>query len=350
MVRIIDMGISGKIFHSVRRNLRLRLRFSNTLVYWIEFVAVWLVAYMALKEQFPYRFDKLPVTFLLNLPTLVFLIFLWYRFGWSENKKRFSIYSFVAFVMTRFSKFIIIQLLIVHPILLINYIGAPENRNMLFGLAFLTNALQMLAFGAFYLYIRSTEMRFRYLDSEREKAQFQFHLLKNQMNPHFLFNALNTAASLPYEDPERASQFVKHLSATYRYLLQTSDEQKVPLEKEVEFVNSYIYLEKVRFEDKLDVDMKIYETLMNRMVIPGSIQLLVENAIKHNAKTKESPLKVVIRCDLIGVTVINNIQQLPTDEPAGRGLKNLRQQYASFGKEITISRTDTHFTVRLPFV
>lgn len=348
MVRLIDMDISGKTFQSIQKSLRPYLIRSIPSVLWV-FATVWLVAYMAFKEQFPYRLDKLPVTFLLNLPALFFLIFLLYRLVQSKNRIQSRKNFFFNLVTISFSAFIVIQLLIVHPIL-IKYIGAPEGHNMLYALAILTNVLLMLAFGAFYLLIRGIEMRFQYLASEREKAQFQFHLLKNQMNPHFLFNALNVAASLPYEDPERASQFIKHLGATYRYLLQTSDEQKVPLEKEVEFVSSYIYLEKVRFEDKLDVDMKIYETLKDRMVIPGSIQLLVENAIKHNAKTKESPLKVVIRCDLIGVTVINNIQQLPTDEHVGRGLKNLRQQYASFDKEITISHTDTHFTVRLPFL
>ncbi|MBO4612071.1 MAG: histidine kinase [Bacteroidaceae bacterium] len=294
--------------------------------------------------------DKLPVTFLFNLPALLSVFFMWwYRYtrskNWNQSRKSF----FVTFVMTCLSTYIVTHLLIVHPIL-INYIGVPENRNMLYGLAILTNALQMLAFSAFYLYIRNTQMRLRWLDSEREKAQFQFHLLKNQMNPHFLFNALNVAASLPFEDAERTSQFIKHLGATYRYLLQTSDEQSVPLAKEFEFVNSYIYLEKVRFEDKLDVDMKFDESLMNRMVIPGSIQMLVENAIKHNAMTAESPLKVVVRCDLIGVTVINNIQQHSTEDSPGRGLNNLRQQYAIFGKDINISNDGSCFTVRLPFL
>ena len=130
---------------------------------------------------------------------------------------------------------------------------------------------------------------------EKEKAQYQFEALKNQINPHFLFNSLNVLSSLAYQDAAKANLFAKELSSVYRYLLTTQELMKVPLQDELDFVKSYTYLEQIRFGDSLHINLTYDEQALSRSIVPASIQMLVENALKHNINTRESPLVIDIR-------------------------------------------------------
>ncbi len=185
---------------------------------------------------------------------------------------------------------------------------------------------------------------------EKEKIQYQYETLKAQINPHFLFNSLNVLSSLAYSDAEKTNQFAKKLSGVYRYLLLTNNRPMVTLKEELAFLERYIFLEKIRFEDALFIEIGESDLYGPRQIIPVSLQLLVENAIKHNIATLKNPL--VIRIDMAddGIVVSNNLQLRTSVDRGGVGLGNLQKQYALYNKEIAITESSTEFTVRIPFL
>lgn len=202
-----------------------------------------------------------------------------------------------------------------------------------------------------FLYnLQQTEMEKRLAFIEKEKALYQFEVLKNQINPHFLFNSLNVLASLTYQDAEKANLFTKKLSTVYRYLLTTHGQLKVTLKEELSFVDSYLYLEHIRFEDTLSINIEDSKKEHNRFVIPASIQMLVENAIKHNISTKSSPLVIHICINDEVIIVSNNLQLRNYVTRNETGLKNLQRQYALYDKHIEIIKNDKEFIVKLPLL
>lgn len=188
------------------------------------------------------------------------------------------------------------------------------------------------------------------MTAEKEKALYQLYALKNQVNPHFLFNSLNVLASLTYESPELANKFVKKLSAVYRYILTTSQNPTVNLSDEMRFASTYLYLEKMRHGDSLLVDIRETPNMGTRQIIPVSVQMLIENALKHNTATPDKPLTILIDEGANGVTVSNNIQRRNNVNNTGVGLKNLRKQYELHHQQIIISENDNRFTVFLPYL
>lgn len=205
------------------------------------------------------------------------------------------------------------------------------------------NIIVVLLIEVFQAHLREVEI-------SKDKARYQFQLLKNQMNPHFLFNSLNVIASLAYEDAEKTNRFAKKLSSVYRYMLSTSERHTVSVTEEMSFLKSYLYLENIRFENSIAVNIRITPGCEDRLIIPASIQMLVENAIKHNINTGASPLTISVEVTGKGVTVTNNLQPRSNSRGTGVGLANLRSQYALHGKHISVSQKETMFTVSIPFL
>lgn len=187
---------------------------------------------------------------------------------------------------------------------------------------------------------------------EREKIRYQFEALKNQINPHFLFNSLNVLASLAYQDADKTNLFAKKLAEVYRYLLTTHNRKTVSLAEEVRFTEAYLYLEDIRFGKALQVSISGNTDMQRQMeVIPASLQMLVENAIKHNTATTKSPLIIRIIINNERITISNNLQlRTYVDTKNGMGLTNLHNQYAMHGKEVIIKKTDGEFVVEIPFL
>ena len=185
---------------------------------------------------------------------------------------------------------------------------------------------------------------------EKEKAQYQLMTLKNQVNPHFLFNSLNTLASLAYTDANKTNFFAKKLSSVYRYFLTTSEKPSVTLAEEMTFVETYFQLEKIRFGESLQLRIRIPAEAQGKSVIPTSIQMLVENAIKHNINTEQSPLVIEITSSGNTITVSNNYQPRQNVKGNRMGLRNLRQQYFLKGKAIHIEQLESTFAVTLQFI
>lgn len=142
----------------------------------------------------------------------------------------------------------------------------------------------------------------------QEKLLFQYETLKSQVNPHFLFNSLNTLSSLVHSNPSLSEEFIRKLSNIYRYILENQEKDLVPLTDEVQFVQEYFSLQKIRDEEKIELNVQLPET-ENLLIPPVSLQLLIENALKHNAATRKNPLVVTIHSEGIDKLVVrNNLQ------------------------------------------
>lgn len=185
----------------------------------------------------------------------------------------------------------------------------------------------------------------------QENIRSQFEALKNQLDPHFLFNSMNTLAALIEEDNEPAQKYLEELSDVYRYVLVSKQKETVPLQEELTFVESYIYLNKTRYRDNLIVDNRIPETALQQSVPPLSLQILVENAIKHNVISKEKPLVLRLSQDAHGyITVENNIQKKNVLEKSTKtGLQNMINRYALLtDREVEILQSADFFSVKIP--
>jgi LytS/YehU family sensor histidine kinase len=188
---------------------------------------------------------------------------------------------------------------------------------------------------------------------KRESLAFQYESLKNQVNPHFLFNSLNVLSSLVTKDQEGSVQFIRQLSEVYRYVLEQKDKEVVDLGTEMKFVESYIYLQKIRYAESLRIelapDLPVY---YQKQVIPISVQMLVENAIKHNIISGDEPLTVRIGVELGYLVVKNNLQVRTTVPESGSiGLNNIKSRYNYLtNKEFTVINDGKEFVVKMPLI
>lgn len=194
------------------------------------------------------------------------------------------------------------------------------------------------------------ESKMLLMETEKEKAVYQFEALKSQLNPHFLFNSLNVLSALVYKDADKTNKFAKKLSSVYRYLLMTHNMDKVLLQDELDFTRNYIFLEQIRFGDTLHIHMEKSKSLTHRHIIPASIQILVENALKHNVNTPEHPLEIKIIITKDEVRVTNNLQLRQSVSRNKIGLANLARQYQMYGKQIIVKKDISTFSVTLPLL
>jgi len=185
-----------------------------------------------------------------------------------------------------------------------------------------------------------------------ENLQSQFDALKNQVSPHFLFNSLNSLKTLIRETPEVAQEYLNHLSSVLRYTLQVNENKLVSLNDELQFVESYFFLIKLRFNKNITLVQNINDKLMNFKVPPLALQILIENAIKHNEISKRNSLEISVSTTDDTLVVRNNINKKYSPEPgAGVGLVNLSNQYRILaGKEILIKKDESNFVVEIPLL
>lgn len=183
-------------------------------------------------------------------------------------------------------------------------------------------------------------------------ASAKFDALKNQLDPHFLFNSLNVLTSLIEENPENAQKFTTSLSKVYRYVLEQKDKELVLVDEELEFAKTYMSLLKMRFEDSIIFEMPEKASNPESKVVPLSLQLLLENAVKHNMVTTSKPLHIKIYEDGNYLVVENNLQ--PKDivkKSSGVGLSNIMQRYDLLTtKKININKEATRFGVAIPML
>ncbi|WP_114752642.1 sensor histidine kinase [Pleomorphovibrio marinus] len=188
------------------------------------------------------------------------------------------------------------------------------------------------------------------LKSENLASQYQS--LKDQLNPHFLFNSLNVLTNLVYESPDKSAAFIQQLSKIYRYVLEVQEEELVTMEQELGFAENFLSLQKIRFEKSLEYTIEVHE-YKEFFLPPLSLQLLMENAIKHNIISLEQPLKILIVQEKDTLLVKNRLQPKLTQEIAGNGigLSNIEKRYAILSeRKPKIMQTEKEFIVELPLL
>jgi len=187
---------------------------------------------------------------------------------------------------------------------------------------------------------------------KKESAEFEFEMLQAQINPHFLFNSLNTLSSLVYENPDRSAEFIRKLSDVYRHVLDSRQKELIDIREELIFIKSYIFLLELRFENKLKIEVQIEESLMARKIAPLTLQLLVENAVKHNVVSDKMPLEIRIFNEDKYIIVKNPLQVKVVEEQRNQmGLRNIQSRYKALcGEKIIISDTEDIFMVKVPII
>ena len=187
---------------------------------------------------------------------------------------------------------------------------------------------------------------------ERQNVESQLEGLRNQVNPHFLFNSLNTLIYLIPEAPEKAVRFVQQLSKVYRYVLESREAKVIPLREELDFLQSYIFLQKERFGENLQVKIEGLEAQQQQCIVPLSLQLLFENAIKHNVISSEKPLTIEVFAQNGHLVVQNKLQHKnQTMESTGVGLQNIKDRYRLVSdRQVDVQMTPEMFRVRLPLL
>ncbi len=180
---------------------------------------------------------------------------------------------------------------------------------------------------------------------------FQNETLRSQVNPHFLFNSLNTVSALIQSQPDVAEKFINDLSSIYRYILENGQKDKIPLKLELDFITGYFNLHKIRDDGKIILDLDISDA-DNFEILPVSLQILVENAILHNMATRENPLTISIYVENKFVVVKNNLQKKATQlKSTKKGLGNLAERVRLItGRALIIEETSTDFTVKTPLI
>jgi len=186
---------------------------------------------------------------------------------------------------------------------------------------------------------------------KKESITAQYTSLKNQVNPHFLFNSLNALTNLVYEDQDKAVKFIKQLSDVYRYVLDTRDQEVVALDDELKFLESYLFLQKIRFGDNLRVELSLSSE--GKRIAPLALQMLIENAIKHNITSAENPLSITIKEQEGYLVVENSLQRkavLEENSP-GLGLENIKSRYHFLSNQpVLVEETVDKFIVKLPVI
>lgn len=216
---------------------------------------------------------------------------------------------------------------------------------------FITTLVFEIIYFALFSYYSYATLQIAVVKHERKQIELQLKALKSQLSPHFLFNGLNTISSLAYKNKEKASQFIRGLAGMYTYTLKSYDVKMISLREELSFVKDYLYLVETRFEDKLQCHIDIQEELLETKIPPLTLQMLVENAVKHNVLSDAHPLRIDITSNHQQITVHNNVTEKPIKVTSFNiGLKNINARYLLLaGEGISITNGES-FTVKIPVI
>lgn len=271
--------------------------------------------------------------------------------NWEDNPTP----NFVKVVLS-VSLFILVDVIIVNMI----WFSLTQNRGIFelfqYNFFIIIMAVELIVGMIIYLIILSARFakkislyHIKVEEERKEKEQFRFENLKNQINPHFLFNSLNVLSGIIYQDTEKADAFILKLSDIYRYVLKVQDEEVVRCSEEIAFIEDYLSLLNIRFGNALSYEI---EGNSDKMILPMSLQILVENAIQHNSISTENPLKISILIHENHVEISNNCNpKMDNQHSHGLGLKNLENRFAFLSKEkIQIQDLEETFTVRIPLL
>lgn len=213
-----------------------------------------------------------------------------------------------------------------------------------------------------FSYNQYSVVQIEMLRHERNQLKLQFQALKSQLNPHFLFNALNTISLLSSNDIQQAENYIRRLADTYQYILKTEDKKLVRLEEELGMLSSFFYMQQINYRDWISLELKISPEVLQTFVPPLTLQMLAENAIKHNMVDADKHLLIEVKGDENGIVVTNNCtdyQDIPENESRKKemkfnsykiGLQNIKKRYMYFTKGKIKIEKGASFVVNLPLI
>ncbi|HNR18275.1 MAG TPA: histidine kinase [Chitinophagaceae bacterium] len=227
----------------------------------------------------------------------------------------------------------------------------PLKLNIIYG-SLINLFLHLL--NAILFFFREYRRHWKEAEELRQSStQAQIQLVKSQINPHFLFNNLNVLSGMVIKDNPEANQFIEEFSKVYRYILNNQEKEIVELRSELEFIQPYIFLLQKRFDNGLTVKVNIPDHYKSWHIVPAALQMLIENAIKHNVVSRSKPLHIDIYTNGNQTLVIkNNLQPRMMVEASTRiGLQNIRKRYELIsGRDVIVKKTDQEFEVVLPLL
>ena len=229
----------------------------------------------------------------------------------------------------------------------------PLERFKLLALILVVSTMVTAIYEAIYLYVQLGKTIREEEQAKQVLVQAELDALRNQAQPHFLFNSFNTLRDIIDQNPkEDAREFVDKLSSVYRFILESGNEHLTVLRDELKFAKSYIHIQSERFGNNLRVNWNVPDSVLDRMVVPMSLQLLLENAIKHNVISRTKPLVIDIKIDNDRLIVENIIQLKTTKLPSTKlGLENIKKRYTLISKkDIEVKNCDGRFIVSLPLL
>lgn len=288
-------------------------------------------------------------TFMLAMALMVYVLDR--KFPWLKNPLKRLIIQFITTIV--FSLVIIVITILVNALFMHEPVTSSyffESGFFMMKVAFTFIFLGSLVSNAIMFFMNWKEAAVQQEKLKREQLALQYETLKSQVNPHFLFNNLNALTSLISTNPDKAIDFVKKLSEVYRYVLDQKDTELVDLETELKFVESYIFLQKIRFGNNLNIQMDINDKHFK--VIPLSVQMLVENAIKHNEISDRNPLYIRIFSDENQyLTIENKLQKKSGSEGTGTGINNIKSRYQFFTeRELLLAISKEYFRICIPLL
>lgn len=270
-----------------------------------------------------------------------------------KSKTRFPILFFLAGGIT--STLIAIGVVAFMGLLMHSYSVqeniTPLKLNLMY--AWLVNLLFHLINTIVFYFQEYKTTRIEAEELKRISAQAELQLVKSQINPHFLFNNLNVLSALVMKDNTEANRFIEEFSKVYRYILTNHDKEMVPLKTELDYIKPYIFLLEKRFGEGLLVTMDIPAYYLDHFIIPASLQMLIENAIKHNIVSKSKPLLINIHANgKKAIVVSNNLQPKQLVEKSTEfGLQNIVKRYELVSnKKVMIEKNSSSFTVSIPLL
>lgn len=273
------------------------------------------------------------------------------RFRWADNPHRRFFIQWMTSLGIGFFFIEGIRWLVVILFMEVSYVRLLDEVIIMVFVFIGSYTLALIDLSMFLL----EKWRFSLAELERfkkENAEFRFESLRSQLNPHFLFNSLNTLSSLVFENQEKAGIFIRELADVYRYILEFREQELVKVSKELEMVRSYIYLVQLRFDQNLEMAVNIGEKSGERMIAPMTMQMLIENAIKHNVISKKKPLTIRIYDEEKYLVVENNLQKKETKEYSSNvGLKNIQSRYGFLTNDkVEVLDDDKVFKVKIPLI
>lgn len=332
---------------------------------WAIIIGAPLVSLMVPFVFFGIRFNKAPqYTFPIYITTLLVTLTIWLgnraimiwarrRFTEVEQlKKRLIIQSILMLIYTPISSLLVGYLL--EDYCSLRKIGLPEDEVLISSLTssiFTTIAITSIYEVVFFIQQLKVSLTQKE-ELKREGLRAELNALKTQVNPHFLFNNLNTLCAIIPEDSNKAVTFVEQLSKVYRYILEVKDEKTIPLQEEIQILKAYAFLLTTRFGNNFQLTIDIPENEMQNKIVPFSLQLLVENALKHNIVSRENPLHIQVTSENGQLIIRNNIQKKQqVEKSTGIGLMNIRNRYKLLTEKLVqVTETPQYFIVSLPLI